>query len=200
MECPNCHYVRQDKDLVVPAWQCPHCGVAYVKFQAPIEPRTIVRAHLTSGHEIQFSRVRLYDLLLVKQLDALRQVVSKKFAGFSTGLGFWGSMQWVVVGSLITGAIENSVSNKMAQEGQTLLADLGALTKHLRDTAVLVHVSAIENIQYPDIGLWKAVIGDRMMKRDLIHIASEYVIVEVDGKETALFWDKIERYEVTEKD
>lgn len=31
--CPKCSYVRQRADTA-PAWQCPSCGIAYVKFRA----------------------------------------------------------------------------------------------------------------------------------------------------------------------
>lgn len=30
-ECPKCHYARKPTDNA-PDWQCPNCGVAYVKF------------------------------------------------------------------------------------------------------------------------------------------------------------------------
>jgi thiol-disulfide isomerase/thioredoxin len=31
--CPKCKYIRGPEDVVVPAWQCPKCGVAYAKFE-----------------------------------------------------------------------------------------------------------------------------------------------------------------------
>src|SRR6185503_3149620 len=31
--CPKCSYARQPADTA-PAWQCPSCGIAYVKFSA----------------------------------------------------------------------------------------------------------------------------------------------------------------------
>jgi len=38
-----------------------------------------------------------------------------------------------------------------------------------------------------------------MQRREMIHVASNYVFAEVDGRESALFWDKIEQYEYVEK-
>jgi hypothetical protein len=196
MECPSCHYIRQVKDRIVPEWQCPQCGVAYAKVKAAISK--VVKARLTSGQETQFNKVKLYDLSLVRRLETLRQLAARNFAGYTTGLGFWGSLEWVAIGSLVTGAIENSVSNQMAQEGMNQLAEIGNLSKRIRDTAEFIHVSVIENIKYPDIGLWRAIVTDKSIRRELIHIASEYVFVEEQGKETAVFWDKIEQYELTE--
>ena len=47
MECPSCQYVREEKDRVIPDWQCPSCGVAYAKFTAAAFRKA--RARLVSG-------------------------------------------------------------------------------------------------------------------------------------------------------
>jgi hypothetical protein len=196
MECPKCRYVRQEKDSIVPDWQCPSCGVAYAKVKAALSK--FVKVRMVSGQELQFNKVKLYDLILVQKLENLRQAAVTNLSGYSSGLGFWGSLEWVAVGSIITGMIDSSVSNQMAKQGINQLAEVANLATQIRHTAVYVQISSIENIKYPDVGLWRATAYDRSPKREMIHIASNYVFVEMDGKEVVLFWDKIEQYELIE--
>jgi len=87
MECPKCHYVRQEKDSVVLVWQCPKCGAAYAKVKAALN--RFVKVRMVSGREIEFNKIRLYDLALVQKLESLRQAAATNLAGHSTGLGFW---------------------------------------------------------------------------------------------------------------
>jgi ribosomal protein L37AE/L43A len=54
MECPKCNYVRQEKDSIVPDWQCPECGVAYTK--AKTTQDKFVQLVMVSGHEIRLKR------------------------------------------------------------------------------------------------------------------------------------------------
>jgi len=135
---------------------------------------------------------------MVRRLEALRQQAARNFGPVSTGLGFWGSAEWVAAGSLLTGLIERDVANNRAKEGLSQLAEGADLSKWIRDNFTWVRVAEIENIRYPDIGLWKAVVVEKTGRRELVHVASEYVFVEVGGKETAVFWDKVEQYELTE--
>lgn len=197
MECPKCHYVRQPKDNVVPDWQCPKCGIVYAKVQASLNK--FVRVRLVSGQELKISKIKLFDLPIIRKIESLRQAASTNLSGYSSGLGFFGSLEWVAVGSAITGMIESSVSSQMAKQGANQLSEIATLSNQLRENASYVHVSSIENIKYPDVGMWRAIVHDKMQRREMIHIASNYVFVEIDKKETALFWDKIEQYEYVEK-
>ena len=192
MECPKCHYVRQPTDNVVPDWQCPKCGVVYAKVQAALNK--FVKVRLVSGSELQFSKIKLFDLPLIKKVEALRSKAAKNLSGFSSGLGFFGDLEWIAAAALVTGIVEHSISGEMAKQGVNQLTEIAALSNQLRMAAVFVHVSSIANIKYPEIGMWKA----KMQNREMVHIASNYVFVEVDGKETAVFWDKIEQYEYVE--
>ena len=196
MQCPNCRYVRQAKDSIIPDWQCPKCGIAYAKLKAALNKA--VKLHMVSGQEITFQQIKLYDADLIYRLDSLRQSASRNFAGHSTGLGFWGSLEWVAAGSLILGAIDSAVSNQMAQEGIGQLREIAMLGKKLRESALYVPVHAVANIQYPEIGLWRASLSQQSPKRELIHFNGEYVFVRSEEKEMAVFWDKVEQYELVE--
>jgi hypothetical protein len=197
MQCPNCHYVRQEKDKIVPDWQCPQCSVAYAKFKA-LANRS-VKVRLVSGQEIYFNKVKLYDLGSIRQLDALRQSAAKNLSGYSTGVGFMGSLEWVAAGSAITGLIESAIASDMAKLGMRQLIEVAHLSKRIRDTGVFVQVSSIDNIKFPDTSLWRAAILDSSNRYELIHNGGNYVFVESKGKELALIWDKVEQYEITEE-
>lgn len=155
-----------------------------------------VRIRLSSGAEINFNKIKLYDLKLVQKLDGLKNAAAKNLGGFSSGLGFWGDIEWVAAGSLVTGLIEGAVSNTMQNEAANQMMMAANVAKQVRQTAVFVQVSSVENIKYPDFGLWRASVVNNQRKVDLIHIASDYVFVELEGKEIAIFWDKVEEYEV----
>lgn len=197
MECPRCHYKRQEKDSIVPDWQCPNCGVAYAKAKAAVSK--YVKVRMTSGLKVQFNKVKLYDMALVGNLESLRQAAATNLAGYSSGVGFYGSAESVAVASIVTGIIDSSVSNNMAKKGAAQLAEIASLANQIRETAVYLPVSSVENIKYPDLGLWRATAYDKQRKREMIHISIPYVFVEIEGKESALFWDKLEQYELMEK-
>lgn len=193
MICPKCNYERTESDSIVPDWQCPKCGLAYAKVKANLDKS--IRLRLTSGHEFRCSKIKLYDLKLVQEFNRLKQSASKNLAGFSTGIGFWGDLEWVAIGSVVTGVIESAVSNEMQSQATNQLLAAANLAKRIRETATFVHVSAIENIKYPEVALWRSARIERQ-KTDMVHIASNYVFMEVDGKEVAVFWDKVEEYEI----
>jgi hypothetical protein len=75
------------------------------------------------------------------------------------------------------------------------LREAVALSRKIPELAAYVHVYAIDNIQYPEPGLWRAAILQPSYKRELIQFAGNYVFVKAEGNEIALFWDKIEQYE-----
>lgn len=193
IKCPKCHYIRQPNDSIVPDWQCPKCGIVYAKVQASLNK--FVQVRLISGRELKINKVKLFDLQLVRKIEALRQNASKNLNGFSSGIGFFGSLESVVAASAVTGIIEGTISNQMAKQGAAQLTEAVRLSNLLRETASYVQVSSIENIKYPDFGMWRAVVIERSQKREMVHIASNYVFVEIEGKESAVFWDKIEQYE-----
>ncbi len=197
IKCPKCNYIREPKDAIVPDWQCPKCGIVYAKVQASLNK--FVKVRLVSGQEIEFNKIKLYDLALMKRIDVLRQTAAKNLSGYSSGLGFFGDLEYVAAGSLVTGLIDSAVSNEMAKQGANQLSQITALSNQLRETAAFVQISNIENIKFPDIGMWKSTMNDNMKRREMAHIASNYVFVEIGEKETALFWDKIEQYELIEK-
>ena len=193
VQCPNCNYTRQAKDSIIPEWQCPNCGIAYAKRKAALNKA--LRIRMVSGQEMTVQQIKLYDADMVYRLDALRRTASKNLAGYSSGLGFSGSLEWVAAASLVTGILEQSRANQMAQDGYEQLREAAGLSRKIREIAPYVHVYTIDNIQYPEPGLWRATILQPSYKRELIQFAGDYVFVKTEDNEIALFWDKVERYE-----
>lgn len=93
VKCPKCSYIRQPQDSIVPDWQCPSRGVAYAKVQNALNKSVKVR--LVSGQEVQFNKVKLFDLSVMKKIEALRSKAAKNLSGYSSGLGFFGDLEWV---------------------------------------------------------------------------------------------------------
>ena len=190
--CPKCAYVRSAQDNLVPDWQCPKCGVVYSKYAVAASRR--VRVLLTSSNELTFNEIKLYDRKLLAELEALRQSIDKNFRGFASGIGFIGDLDDVVVASLIKGAAEGLVSAAMATKGKTQLAEAAALAKRIRDTGTFVGISTVENIQLPQMELWRSIASHNGVRKDFVQAPTKYITVKCDGRETNIFWDKIEEY------
>jgi hypothetical protein len=158
MPCPSCSYVRQERDSIVPEWQCPQCGVAYAKASrnASQEVSKFVRVFMGAGREVCFTKVKLYDQNLLNQIDRLRQTAARNFVGSHSNIGFWGSWEFVVGASLLTGLIGAAQSSQMQQEGIEQLKHLVHLTEKLRRAMRFVPVSSISQIEQPDLTLWSA--------------------------------------------
>lgn len=68
MLCPKCHYQRQPSDHA-PDWQCPSCGVAYVKARSVDKPDIKTDTVVNSG--FSFKKLRILILLLILLAVAL---------------------------------------------------------------------------------------------------------------------------------
>lgn len=51
--CPKCNYERKEIESA-PEWQCPSCGIAYIKFRTKDEITAIEREALNSKKHIPF--------------------------------------------------------------------------------------------------------------------------------------------------
>jgi len=79
--CPKCAYSRKLADQDKPAWQCPSCGIAYAKFDAPPSAsmaaphavRAMQEAHAPA--ELPVSRAALFWILAC--------VVAAAYLGYS---------------------------------------------------------------------------------------------------------------------
>jgi hypothetical protein len=193
-QCPMCNEEMEPGEPGR-AQLCQHCGFVCPVVKAGTNPTAVVKVRLSSGQDLEFDKIKLYDLQWAAHLERMRQSAAKNLAGYSSGVGFWGSLEWVAVGSLVAGAIDSTVSSQMASQGNAQLEEMAKASRMIRDTARFISVSTIQNIQYPDPSLWRARVRGGTRYCELIHIATDYVFVQSNEKKTAIFWNKVEQYE-----
>ena len=61
---------------------------------------------LNSGVELKIKAVRLYDDIALAKVNSKRAEAMKMFKGVSTGIGPWGSIEWVLAASAVIGAVD----------------------------------------------------------------------------------------------
>jgi hypothetical protein len=153
---------------------------------------------MVSGRTVEFNKIKLYDRALINRLDALQKQANSNFRGFSTGLGFWGDIQSVAIASIANAIVEASVSAQMANAGASQLDQMDQLAEQLRNSSAFIEVRSIRNIEYPDPKGWAATKprepGER--SREMMHLPTNIVCIQEDEKESILFWDRIEQYEL----
>lgn len=152
MKCPKCSYLRSDTDSLVPDWQCPQCGIVYAKYRRSSDLTVLLS--LSSGENIEFSKIKLYDSNKLKQLSLLYSAIDKNYRGFSTGIGFIGDIESVAAGSLVKGVVEGAVSAAMATTAAKQVEEAAQLYRHIRSNGIVAPVSAVENIDLPQPELW----------------------------------------------
>lgn len=192
--CPKCAYVREPSDNLVPDWQCPKCGVVYAKYTVAARRRVLLS--LTSSNEVSFSEIKLHERKQLMELEDLRRSIDQNFRGFSTGLGFIGDLEDVVVASVVKGAVEGLISAPMAAKARAQLTEAAALAKKIRESGTFVSVSTVENIHLPQTDLWRSFASVQGLRKELVQAPTKYITVNCDGHETNIFWDKVEQYKL----
>jgi len=80
---------------------------------------------LSSGTRLDITHVFLVPEPHLQEVYVLRTKAQQELAGFSSGIGFWGSTGWVLAGAAITRAVESIVSGAKAKDGIQLLLRAG---------------------------------------------------------------------------
>ena len=76
---------------------------------------------LDSGAELKIKAVQLYDEIALAELNSKKAEAMKMFKGVSTGLGSWGSIEWVLAASAVIGAAEAVLSAGASSVGAACL-------------------------------------------------------------------------------
>ena len=224
--CPRC-----GKDVFATDTRCVHCKkrlsepTSLSEIWKPIydnQPVREIGLTLRSGTQLLVAEITLYPKDLVRKAQGLTAEAKKKFGGFSTGLGFWGSAEWVIGGSLLLGAAESLVSGSMANEGVELLKRLEQLLQEIRKSAKPIPVSQIANVELLTPSYWIAsyrrdveyeetiMLPDgflgiktkfkiekhqKVEEQHYIHNGDPYVVVKTDqGKTVTVVWENVEQY------
>jgi hypothetical protein len=194
MKCPKCAYVRSATDTLLPEWQCPKCGIVYAKYRAATG--LTVSLTLSSGQTIEFGEIKLYDSNKLRQLSQLYAAVDKNYRGFSTGIGFIGDFEDVAAASVVKGVVEGAVSVAMASTAAKQVEEAEKLYRQIRSNGVLVPVTIVENIDLPQPELWRVPHFKSPAKLELASMPGRFVTIHKDGRDKAIFWDKLEDYSI----
>ena len=172
---------------------------------------------LNSGSELIIKAVRLYSETALKELNSKKSEAMKMFKGVSTGLGSWGSLEWVLEASAVIGAAEAVLSAGAASAGASLLEEAIQAERKLRKEGVFFPISKIQFVENPTPGFWRA-----FVKQDIrvevpvyqiiqikqktktqttattsafVHNGDEFIsVVTDDNAVSAIRWSAIERY------
>jgi hypothetical protein len=110
---------------------------------------------LNSGAELKIKAVQLYDEIALAELNSKKAEAMKMFKGVSTGLGSWGSIEWVLAASAVIGAAEAVLSAGASSVGARLLEEAIQAERKLRKEGVFFPVSKIQYIDNPMPGFWR---------------------------------------------
>ncbi len=109
---------------------------------------------LSSGRQIEISKLMLYPEPELNKLMALRAKAQEELGGFSTGIGFLGSPGWVVGSATALGVLESLVSDSKAKKGVLLLKEATAFHENLQHQGLFFDISTISGIDSPHPANW----------------------------------------------
>lgn len=174
---------------------------------------TRLEIHLVSGLELKIKAIRLYDEIVLAEINLKRAQALKSFQGVSTGLGSIGSIGWVLATSVVIGAVEGALSVAAASSGANLLTEVIRMEQKLRMEGIFLPVGKIENIETPIPGLWRVPykreaqveagvnfwhqkqFEKREVSSAFIHSGDEFISVQTeDDSIYSIRWSIVERY------
>jgi hypothetical protein len=169
---------------------------------------------LGSGTELRIKAVQLYDEINLAEIRSLRAKAVKSLQGVSTGVGSFGSIEWVLATSVVIGAVEGVLSAGTASSGRSMLLEVIELEQKLRTRGVVCPAGRIENIETPIPGLWRVcykrqerietgktfLTGEqkfelREVQSAFIHPGDDFLTVQTeDGSVRFIRWSAVESY------
>ena len=123
---------------------------------------TSLKIELNSGREIYDEKILLFPKNMIAEHLSLKMNGIKKLGGVSSGIGFWGSPEWGIGGSIALGVIESIISTGVQQEGLKMIADANKLMEKAISGGALIDISHIRNVDKPFPAKWIGYIsGDK---------------------------------------
>ena len=111
---------------------------------------------LNSGAELKIKAVLLYEETALAKINSKKREAMELLKGVSTGIGAWGSIEWVLEASVVIGVMESLLSAGASSEGVKLLQEAFQAEQKLRKDGIYFPVSKIQHLEYPIPGFWKA--------------------------------------------
>jgi hypothetical protein len=186
------------------------------------EANCLVEIRLNSGAELKIKAVLLYDEIALAKVNSKKAEAMKLFKGVSTGIGAWGSIEWVLAASAVIGAAEAAMSAGASSAGARLFEEAIQAEQKLRKEGVFIPLGKIQYIESPLFSLWRYVFTKNMevevpvpfegifskssregeWKKQIktvhsafVHNGDEFIIVQTDdGSTCSIRWSAVERY------
>lgn len=143
---------------------------------------------------IQVNEVKMFHTKAVAHWRALMASAQEKMGGVSSGIGFIGSPGWVLSGAVVLGAIEGALSSANAKAGMKIVSQAAEFMNEMRNRAVYVRISEIENVDIPNPDAWQARQGGisfSMLGEDFVAVRA------MDGAELMVRWSAVNSYRLT---
>lgn len=109
-----------------------------------------------SGQTVVIDGVLFHSAAAVRRWQGLLAKAQPMLAGFSTGIGIWGSPGVALAGAAAIGFLEAAVTESRQKQGLQLLAEASQAHDRLRPRGTIVPVAQISGIETPDVSYWKA--------------------------------------------
>jgi len=153
---------------------------------------------LNSGAELRIKAVELYDEIAMAKVNSKRAEAMKMFKGVSTGIGPWGSIEWVLAASVVIGAVESVLSAGASSTGAGLLGEAMRAERQLRKEGIFFPVNKVQYIEDPTPGFWRAhAVKAKTAKTAtaFVHNGDEFISVMTDDNSAcSIRWSAVERY------
>jgi GYF domain 2 len=157
---------------------------------------------LNSGADLKIKAVQLYDEIELVKVNSKKAEAMKMLKGVSTGIGPWGSIEWVLAASAVIGAVESVLSAGATSAGSSLLEEAIQAERKLRKEGVFFPVSKIQYIENPAPGFWRALAikqktGTRIKTAAsaFVHNGDEFISLMTDDNLTcSIRWSAVESH------
>jgi hypothetical protein len=235
IQCYRCGQEIEHDQLFAPlAFKCPECGILLETDAPPLiaspavstrldnedqtfkqNSITICRAVLRSGTVLDITHFVLYPEDIISLIRRSIAEAERQCAGFSSGLGFWGSPLWVLGGAIVLGSVESAVTENMHASGLQVIKQVMHLKEQLLQKAEPFSIQNICNVDRVDPSRWvagytryalqptagflKSNKGYKLSSstRFFAHHGEPYVsVISSDGRRIHVLWENVEQYEI----
>ncbi len=117
-------------------------------------PPSMISIRLVSGACIYVNAIFLYPSDKVLQARSLQAQAAKNLGGVSAGIGFWGSPEWAIGGSVALGFLEGLVSTAAAKEGLKQLEQAAKVMAVAWREGQFCSINKISSVELPAPEQW----------------------------------------------
>jgi hypothetical protein len=155
-----------------------------------------VQLLLASGQTLHVRGVQLYPANELARIAGLRAEAAQKMGGVSSGIGFYGSLGWVIEASAALGIIEAVLSDSSKKAGLRLLVQADQLSVATCSLSKLFQIEGIKHIERPHPGAWTAEMYGRngTFTTTYAHTGDDFLGVETENGFMSIRWSSVVGY------